>query len=164
MNESRLQEYLNLINGLLDCPSGEEVELLRSHETLIDADFIRVTERVAEQMAIDGEQDAADFLQDLMAQLNEAFAKASAMLNPESGDDRKQAYLYLINELLNCSSEEEINQALNTHSDLIDAGLVGMLVEVSEALTENGDEEAANFLSDVAFQLAEALGLGLSEQ
>lgn len=62
MNEQRLQAYLNLIEALLSCPSGEELGLLRSHESLVDPDFVRVMERVATQMAADGEQKAADFL------------------------------------------------------------------------------------------------------
>lgn len=72
MDEQRLQAYLSLIKALLSYPSGEQLALLRSHESLVDADFVRVMKRVATQMAADGEQGAADYLRDLAAQLSVA--------------------------------------------------------------------------------------------
>src|SRR4028119_2353726 len=36
MNSEREQAYLNLINQLLTCPSGEEAEVLETHPELLD--------------------------------------------------------------------------------------------------------------------------------
>jgi tetratricopeptide (TPR) repeat protein len=73
-------------------------------------------------------------------------------------EQRQEAYLNLINTLLNCASDEEINQVLDTNQDLIDPRLVQIIGRVAETLTERGDENATHFLIDVARQLAEALG------
>ncbi|WP_155960359.1 hypothetical protein [Fischerella sp. PCC 9605] len=42
MNEQRQQAYLNLIQSLLNCPEGEESEILAANQDLIDAGFLRV--------------------------------------------------------------------------------------------------------------------------
>ena len=39
MNETRRQAYLNLIDSLLTCPSGEEIEILQANLELIDDGF-----------------------------------------------------------------------------------------------------------------------------
>ncbi|TAG87294.1 MULTISPECIES: hypothetical protein [unclassified Microcoleus] len=36
MNSERQQAYLNLINQLLNSPSGEEAEVLKTHPELLD--------------------------------------------------------------------------------------------------------------------------------
>jgi CHAT domain-containing protein len=73
-------------------------------------------------------------------------------------EQRQDDYLNLINALLGCTSDEEINRLLDTNQDLINPGLVQMMGQVAEMLTERGDENAAYFLSDFARQLAEELG------
>ncbi len=45
MNEQRLQAYFQLIQNLLDCPSGEEPEILAANRELLDADFVQVWEK-----------------------------------------------------------------------------------------------------------------------
>ncbi len=74
-------------------------------------------------------------------------------------EQRQEAYLNLINTLLGCSSSEEINCVLNANQNLVDSGLVQMMGQVAEVLTERGDRNAANFLINIARQLADALEL-----
>ncbi|MEH1947511.1 MAG: hypothetical protein V7K77_11220 [Nostoc sp.] len=45
MNEQHLQAYNQLIQTLLDCPSGEEPEILAANTELLDAGFVEVQER-----------------------------------------------------------------------------------------------------------------------
>ncbi|MCL1465761.1 CHAT domain-containing protein [Argonema galeatum] len=78
-------------------------------------------------------------------------------------EQRLQAYLNLINALLNCPSGEE-SEILNANRELVDAGLVETMAKEAEMLSQRGDENAANYLIDVARQLAEALGLSSSSQ
>lgn len=77
-------------------------------------------------------------------------------------EKRLQIYFNIINQLLtNAGSEEEI--ALDTEPEYIDAGLVQTMIEVAQGFSEEGKEDAAEFLITVATQLAEALGLSLSD-
>jgi len=73
-------------------------------------------------------------------------------------EERRQAYLNLISALLTCSSGEE-PQILNANQDVLDAGLLQAMAQVAEFLEKRGDRNAANFLINIARQLAEALEL-----
>ena len=49
MDEARLQAYLNLIQQLLTCASGEEVNnILQAHQELVDREFLQEMERCAD--------------------------------------------------------------------------------------------------------------------
>jgi CHAT domain-containing protein len=47
MDEQRSQAYLTLIEQLLNCPQGQEGELLQAHPDLLDAELLEVMEQVA---------------------------------------------------------------------------------------------------------------------
>ena len=68
MDEQRLAAYLELIQALLECPNGEEDDILNAHRELVDADFVQVMEAEAENMAAEGNSNAA-WLQNLAAHL-----------------------------------------------------------------------------------------------
>ena len=77
-------------------------------------------------------------------------------------EKRLQIYFNIINQLLaNAGSEQEI--ALDTQPEYIDAGLVQTIIEVAQGFSEEGKEDAAEFLISISTQLAEALGLSLSD-
>ena len=77
-------------------------------------------------------------------------------------EKRLQIYFNIINQLLaNAGSEEEI--ALDTQPEYIDAGLVQTIIEVAQGFSQEGKEDAAEFLISISTQLAEALGLSLSD-
>ncbi|MBD1940316.1 CHAT domain-containing protein [Microcoleus sp. FACHB-68] len=71
-------------------------------------------------------------------------------------EQRIQAYLSLIQELLSCPSEEE-NQILNQHAELIDEGLVQVCQRVAQQLQGEGRENEAEFLLNLGQQVAESL-------
>ena len=48
MNEERSQDYLNLINMLLNCPSGEEAQILNANQDLLDAGLLQAIAQEAE--------------------------------------------------------------------------------------------------------------------
>lgn len=72
MNQKRQEAYLNLIQQLLDCPSGEEPEILRANQELLDADFLQVLEAVAQMCFQQGDENTANWLRNLGNQLVEA--------------------------------------------------------------------------------------------
>ncbi|NEQ70362.1 MAG: CHAT domain-containing protein [Symploca sp. SIO2D2] len=62
MNEQRQQAYFQLIQNLLDCPSGEELEILAANAELLDAGFLKVVAASAESLANLGEENMANRL------------------------------------------------------------------------------------------------------
>jgi hypothetical protein len=44
MDEQRVQAYLSLIQELLECPGGEELQILNGHLELVDEGFVQVCE------------------------------------------------------------------------------------------------------------------------
>ncbi|MEG5140870.1 MULTISPECIES: CHAT domain-containing protein [unclassified Microcoleus] len=90
MNEKRLEAYLNLINTLLSCPSGEEEQILNANSELVDAGFVEAIVKVVEQLEERGDRNAANFLIDIACQLAEELEMSSSIPtsspcpNPES--------------------------------------------------------------------------------
>ena len=64
MNSEREQAYLNLINQLLTCPSGEEAEVLENHPELLDNGLVAVMLEEAERLREFGELNNANWLMD----------------------------------------------------------------------------------------------------
>jgi len=58
----RQEEYYQLIDRLLGCPSGEEPEILEASGDLIDENFIRTVVQVATVMAHENNQEGSKFL------------------------------------------------------------------------------------------------------
>jgi len=143
---------MNLIQSLLTCPSGEEMELLQQHSELIDSDLIEVMQQEASRMVADGKPNAG-FLQQLAQQISQALAAGAQGGNAEGNS----AYLPLIQQLLNCPSGEEA-QILHD-SQLLDAGFMQACEAVAATLAQQGNENNANFLRNLASQVAEFLGM-----
>jgi len=71
---------------------------------------------------------------------------------------RIQAYVNLIEQLLNCP-DGEVSQILNDNRELVDAGLLQVMVQVAEQLEADKNQKAANFLRYLSSQLVETLGI-----
>jgi Uncharacterized protein conserved in bacteria len=83
MNEQRQQDYLNLIQALLDCPNGEEGNILNAHPHLIDTDLVQVMAQVAEMMGKEGNDNNARFLTDLAQGIAAYLGNTSSAASPE---------------------------------------------------------------------------------
>jgi len=75
MDEQRVQAYLSLIQELLDCPSGEENQILSQHPELIDGGFVQLCEQLAEELQSDGQENNAGFLRNLAQQVGAFLAR-----------------------------------------------------------------------------------------
>jgi hypothetical protein len=149
MNQQRLKAYLNLIQGLLDCPNGEEWILLRQHEDLVNPELVEVMEQVATQLAAEGNSKAAKFLHNWAGQLHHILTTTA---RPPANEDKSQAYLELIQSLLNCPKGSE-TEILAANQELIGPGLVQTMKQVASQALSQGDRETAGFLSNLAAQL-----------
>ena len=59
MNEARRQAYFNLIRSLLNCPSGEESQILQANSELVDAGLVQVMQQAAENQREEGNENTA---------------------------------------------------------------------------------------------------------
>ena len=73
-------------------------------------------------------------------------------------ETRAQAYLQLIETLLNSPKGEE-RQILQANLELVDSGFLQVCEVVAEKLAEEGQENQANYLRDLASQLGQLLGM-----
>jgi tetratricopeptide (TPR) repeat protein len=69
-------------------------------------------------------------------------------------ENRITAYLQLIQKLIESSNGEKW-QILNAHPDLLDPGLLSMIIVVAKKIDDRGNQDVANFLTNLALQLAE---------
>jgi hypothetical protein len=159
MTDNRIRAYIQLIQKLLDCPEGEEIEILRQNEELVDAQFIYILEQAAARAETEGEEDAASFLGDLAEQLKLAFGQATEMMNPDRSD-RNQAYIKLIEGILACERGEDVAILLENNSDLVDRGFVQVLAQIAQMLTENGKPDSAAFLINMATEISAVIEEG----
>ncbi|MEG5061634.1 CHAT domain-containing protein [Microcoleus sp. A2-C5] len=136
MDENRLPSYMNLIQLLLSCPAGKEMELLQEHSELIDSGLIEVMQQEASRMAADGEQRAAILQQ--WAQLSQSFAQG-----------RNHTHLILIQALLNCPDGQE-NEILRANDSLLDGKLIILMMAISAKSKATNDLDTANKLRDIA--------------
>ncbi|MEG4485771.1 CHAT domain-containing tetratricopeptide repeat protein [Microcoleus sp. D2_18a_B4] len=72
-------------------------------------------------------------------------------------ESHRQAYLHLIYLLFNCPTEDEATEILNANSELVDDGLVQMMLQVADYLAQQGDENNATWLRNWASHLGEMI-------
>ncbi len=99
MKQQHLEAYLQLAQQLLICPHGEEWTLLERNEQLVTPEFVKVLEHLAVQMAGEGKAEASKYLHHWSKQINHLFEEA---VHHQSSDEKSQAYLELVQALLNC--------------------------------------------------------------
>ena len=153
MNQQSLKAYLNLIQGLLTCPRGEEWILLRQNEKLVNKELVEVMEQVANHLAMEGDVKAAKYLHNWAGKLHHILTEA--VPTPKKNNDKTDAYVELIQALLNCpeGSEEEI---LAAHQELIGPELVKIMKQVASQMAAEGDRDTASFLANLATDLNRA--------
>ena len=104
MNEQRQQAYLNLIQRLLNSPSGEVPQILQANRELLDADFLQMMDAETQRLSQQGNENAANWLRNLAVELGEALNLASpTVANPSEQD--LQAYGQFLSEVLQATEE-----------------------------------------------------------
>ncbi len=73
-------------------------------------------------------------------------------------EQRTQAYLTLINQLLSCNQGDE-PRILQENQELLDQGLIEVMIAVAQQFEEAGRENETQWLMNMAQQLTQALGL-----
>ena len=145
MNEQHLEGYLHLVQALLSCPSGEEAAILNANSELLDAGLVQVMTQVSENLAENGEQNAASFLQSVATQIIELVKKPSITESPED--------LTFLLDLLQVVSDTDadtrvVYQFLQFNLDKLDVKLIAVLQGwVTTFLSEATADEAEAVVS-----------------
>jgi hypothetical protein len=72
--------------------------------------------------------------------------------------EREAQYLNLIEQLLRCPNGQE-PEILAAQPELLDAGLVQMMIQLATGMAHHDNHDGARFLVHVARELAKQLGL-----
>jgi CHAT domain-containing protein/tetratricopeptide (TPR) repeat protein len=140
MDEQRIQAYLQLIDSLLNCPDGQQIELLKANHDLVDGGLLERMALVAADLAEKGNQNVADWLLNFASQLAE-------VLGISSSSTTREEYLSFIQELLIAADEsngnpEEVDQVLQRHLNKLDTHFAHILQEVVTRLISQHPEGA----------------------
>jgi tetratricopeptide (TPR) repeat protein len=128
--------YLQLIQQLLSCPSGEEAQILQDNLELLDAGFLQVCEAVVANLTQQGEQNAADFLLNLASQVGNFWMNDRGD-SDNSESENPQEYLEFIQELLQAE--------LNSNSDV---AVIYPLLAQRQRLLNTRFAEILNFIAE----------------
>lgn len=146
MNEQRLQGYLHLVQALLSCPSGEEAAILNANSELLDARLVQVMTEVAENLAENGDKNAADFLQSVATQIIELVEKPSIA--------ESQEYLTFLLQGLQIVSDTGADprffyQFLQSNLDKLDVKLSDALLEWATTLLSESTADEAEAVASI---------------
>ncbi|GGA36329.1 hypothetical protein CYANOKiyG1_54160 [Okeania sp. KiyG1] len=154
MDEERLQAYISLIQELLNCPSGEEAEILNRHPELIDEGLVQVCRQVVENLQREGQENQAQFLQHLAQQL----AELLNLQSPGGGVAPKKAtpeeYLRFLMEVLQAEVDSNsdpgvVYPLLAKNQDKLDLTFAEVLKEWFESKLDPDNSERNQFLAQI---------------
>ncbi len=144
MDEQRIAAYSNLIQQLLECPNGEQNDILNANEELVDADFVQFMKETAADMA-EKSNSYAGWLQNLAAQLANYFGNNAI----------SEEYLSFLMEVLKATALSEVNPQvvypiLQHNLDKLNLNFAKKLqVYVTSKFTEFTLEQAKSFATDI---------------
>ncbi|BAU14939.1 hypothetical protein LEP3755_54950 [Leptolyngbya sp. NIES-3755] len=144
MTERQREDYLRLIQALLECSPSQVLSVLSNHLELVDTELISVMVEVLSFLQTREAYQEAQYLVELIAYLSNELARGN-----------KIPYARLAEEILRCDRGEE-RKILNAHSTLIDAKLVQIMRELAGFLKGQGDQNYL-WLQDFANQVNEEL-------
>ncbi|NES03635.1 MAG: tetratricopeptide repeat protein, partial [Okeania sp. SIO2F4] len=155
MNEQRLTEYAQLIQQLLECPEGEELDILQNHLHLIDAGLIAVMEQYAEYLAEAGQKNNDQWLLNMAEKLTE-------WLNQSQNSVSEESYNTLLQQLLEAelkvykgeADESIVYHILDNNRHLLDENLAHILPKYASDLINKFPED-----TDIIVALIENLSL-----
>ena len=139
MDETRAEAYLQLIHTLLNCPNGDERQILQDNSELLDRGFLETCESVAAKLAAQGGENGANFLRNLASQLGQFIDMNDDGDSNNSQGENLQEYANFILELL--QSEQDSNSDIKViypmlagRQHLLNASFAETLQQVAQNL------------------------------
>ena len=149
MEENRAQAYLQLIHTLLNCPNGEEPQILQDNSELLDRGFLETCELVASTLAEQGGENGANFLRNLASQLWQLIDMNDNGDNKKSAGENFQEYANFFLELLQAEQDSNSDIAviypmLDRRQHLLNARFSEILQQVAQKLIAGENSETIN--------------------
>ena len=157
MNEARHQAYLNLIQSLLNCPNGEESQILQANSELVDAGLVQVMLERANDLKTDNNLDDANSLMTLAGYLMGTYSNAMIDKLPPS------TYLEFLTEVLQVTADSNGNPnviypLLRDNIKLVNDNFAAVLQNwVRENLSNLDSEESRISIIEVIFNFSNAI-------
>jgi len=151
MNPARQQQYVDLINELLNCPSGEQERVLQQHPDLLDTGLLVVMQAYVQHLEEEGHPDAAQRLQGLSEALQENGTGdrggGGPSLSEEGFNGRARFLEHLISTVVEHQNTELAHKVLDEHIEQIDEATVEIFLQHMAGLIQNagGEEESAHW-------------------
>jgi len=148
MNEERISAYLDLIDALINCPEGEEKDILNDHQFLVDEGLIQTMEEVALELEGEGEVNTANWLYSALSDIREIIEKWSELATSE-------VYLDFLLQVLEAIDDSEVDPdvvypILESNLDKLNEDLAWVLQNwAAERLAEVDAEEAESIAADI---------------
>jgi CHAT domain-containing protein len=139
MDETRDRAYQQLIQTLLTCPNGEEPQILQDNSELLDRGFLETCELIASTLAEQGDENAANFLRNLVSQLAQFIDMNDDGDSNNSQGENPQEYENFILELLQAEGASKgdikvIYPMLAGQQHLLNARFAETLQQVAQML------------------------------
>jgi len=146
MEENRAQAYLQLIHTLLNCPNGEEPQILQDNSELLDRGFLETCELVASTLAEQGGENGANFLRNLASQLWQLIDMNDNGDNKKSAGENFQEYANFFLELLQAEQDSKgdiavIYPMIEQRQHLLNARFAEILQQVAQKLIAGENSE-----------------------
>ncbi|MEM7712984.1 MAG: hypothetical protein AAF349_05310, partial [Cyanobacteria bacterium P01_A01_bin.68] len=158
MNQQRWDAYLNLIQQLLSCANGEQGEILRGNQDLLDADFLQIMEAVARVMSEEGNEDTANYLRNLANNLVEGLNLSSNLSYTTQKTEITQSvidtYVEFLLKVLQAMEESKGNKdvvypLLIANTDKLDNKFAEILWRWCTVTLKKEEEETAQYLATI---------------
>jgi hypothetical protein len=147
MDENLLQAYLHLIQALLDCPSGEEAQILVTNWDVVDAGLVQTMIQVAEGFQQRGDINATYFLISIAYHLAEVVGLISSTPKPES----QFLFLMLIlQETSDCNGNpQSVHKLLQNNLELLDDNFATVLQSWASVTIPQVELKQAQYIAAV---------------
>ncbi|MEL0591482.1 MAG: CHAT domain-containing protein [Planktothrix rubescens PR222] len=144
MNEQRLNAYQTLMNNLLTCPSGEELQILQDNQELLDQNFLQFLLAISSQLQEAGKQQEAELLINLAEELS------LFMGNTNSPEDYYKFLMGVLQAVLKSQGNPQIVYPLfQQNLDKLDENLANILKNRVTATLKELSLEAAIYMAAV---------------
>ncbi|MEG3839194.1 CHAT domain-containing protein [Microcoleus sp. herbarium14] len=148
MDETRAQAYLQLIQTLLNCPNGEENQILNANWELVDAELVQMMRVVAAQLSENNQENAATFLLQTATQIASFLGMNDDGDSNNSEGEDSQEYENFIRELLQAERDSNsdikvIYAMLAGRQHLLNSRFAEILQQVAQRLIAENPEAIA---------------------
>jgi CHAT domain-containing protein len=153
MDETRVEAYLQLIQVLLNCPNGDEPQILQDNSELLDRGFLQACELVAENLTQQGQENLASFLRNLASQLGQLWDGKDEGDSDNSESEDSQEYVRFILELLQAEESygglAAVHPILAERQHLLNLRFAEILQQVAQNLIAEHPEAIESILGDI---------------